>query len=197
MHTRGYTHPHTRRHPTSGTSNSWKWLIMFYLELKLNLELKRQSTKPQCWESWNRKHLSEEEALPAPAVSGGAGRCVSKPRLSVEGWGTIHFTWLYILSSLLPWNTVHAWLYMLHQDYTCPTETERWLKMRRREVVIQESHQQNHYSTRESGFGVWMWWQIGAAGSWSFQVGCKEIQSAMNGSSVYCRQWEKWLSWNP
>lgn len=31
-------------------------------------------------------------------------------------------------------------------------------------------------------------------GSWGFQVGYKEIWSAMNGSSVYHRQLEKWFS---
>lgn len=48
--------------PTAALNNLRKWFVMFSLELKLNLEVKRQSTKPQCWDSWNRKQLSPEEA---------------------------------------------------------------------------------------------------------------------------------------
>lgn len=53
------------------------------------------------------------------------------------------------------------------------------------------------YWAQEGGSGGGLWCHIGDGGRWGFQVGCKEMQSAMSGSAVYYRQQERWFSWNP
>lgn len=64
---------------------------------------------------------------------------------------------------------------------SCPTETERQLKMKRLKAVTLEFQEQNHSSA----------WEVVMVFGWDFQVDFKEIWSTMNASSVFHRQWEK------
>lgn len=178
--------------PSAALNNLWKWLIMLYLELELNLELQRQSTKPQCWESWNRKHLSAEEARPAPAVRGGT--CPSPGSLQRAGAQVILLDFIFSLPCCPGILYIH--------DSAVHAPPGPYMPDRNRKMAVNEKAQGSYSGvpSTKSLFSMGKWfWRLAVVmdRSWGFQVGCKEIQSAMNGSSVYYRQWEKWFSWNP
>lgn len=96
--------------PTAALNNVWKWFVMFSLELKLNLEVRRQSTKPQCWDSWNRKQLSPEEAL----AGFGWGDSPQKPLLrlslsTVKHWTSKSYAYNQAGRGKFTWRNPFSW----------------------------------------------------------------------------------------
>lgn len=206
-------HPYTftgTRAPTCGgipsvaLNNSWKWLVMLYLEQNEIWMWKDHRKSHKCWDSRNRKHLSGEEAQPSLTLSHGARGCGPKPWFSAEGWQHVTppdflFSHAYHPRIL----NVHDYLYRaMHTPYylyrtIVPNGNRNTAENKKAQGRYFGASRIKSLFSMGSGYGVWLWWHIWAGGSWGFQVGFKEMGSTMNASSVFRRQWERWFIWNP